>query len=65
MIQRKTDKGTITIKNSERQECEIWSRVMGYYRPVSEFNIGKKSEFKERVYFSEEKAVLSMEEKAK
>ena len=25
--------------------------VMGYYRPVSEFNIGKKAEHAERVYF--------------
>jgi ribonucleoside-triphosphate reductase len=34
-----------------RQKCEIWTRVMGYFRPVSEFNIGKKGEFKERVYY--------------
>ena len=25
---------------------------MGYYRPVSEFNIGKKGEFKERINFT-------------
>lgn len=31
--------------------------VMGYFRPVSEFNIGKKSEYAERVCFSEKKAV--------
>ena len=30
---------------------------MGYFRPVSEFNIGKKSEYAERKCFSEEKAV--------
>lgn len=59
MIRRKTDKGTITLKNSERQECEIWTRVMGYYRPVSEFNIGKKSEHDERLFFNEEKALES------
>lgn len=41
----------ITLEDSERQECEIWTRVMGYYRPFSEFNIGKKSEFKDRKYF--------------
>ncbi|HOX44065.1 MAG TPA: ribonucleoside triphosphate reductase [Myxococcota bacterium] len=28
--------------------CEVWTRVMGYHRPVSEFNIGKKSEYRER-----------------
>lgn len=31
-----------------RQRCEIWSRVMGYFRPVSLWNIGKKAEFAER-----------------
>jgi len=44
------------IADDERQECEVWTRVMGYYRPVSEFNIGKKSEHAERKYFSEVKA---------
>lgn len=28
--------------------CEIYSRVCGYYRPVSNWNKGKKGEFKER-----------------
>ena len=42
---------TITLTNEERQVCEVWTRVMGYYRPVSEFNIGKKSEHKERIFF--------------
>lgn len=35
------------------QNCEIWTRVMGYHRPVSSFNIGKKSEFYERQTFHE------------
>ena len=43
------------LLNSERQPCEIWTRVMGYHRPVSEFNQGKKSEFYERTYFKENK----------
>ncbi len=30
--------------------CEVYSRVVGYYRPVSNWNIGKKQEFKERRY---------------
>lgn len=29
---------------------------MGYYRNVSDFNDGKKSEFKERVWFTEDKS---------
>ena len=28
--------------------CEVYSRVVGYYRPVSAWNHGKKQEFKER-----------------
>lgn len=45
----------ITLTDEERQPCEIWTRVMGYHRPVSEFNIGKKEEFKSRQTFKEEK----------
>ena len=41
------------MNNSERQKCEIWTRVMGYHRPVSSFNIGKKAEHVERVFFKE------------
>lgn len=35
----------VKLNDSERQPCEVWTRVMGYLRPVSEFNKGKKSEF--------------------
>ena len=44
---------TIQLKDSERQPCEVWTRVMGYHRPVQSFNIGKKGEFEERKYFDE------------
>jgi len=57
MTSIETDRGTITLQDDERQECEIWSRVMGYYRPVSEWNIGKKSEHRERVFFDERTAI--------
>ena len=43
------------IKDSERTRCEIWTRVMGYHRPISSFNIGKQGEAAERRYFSEKK----------
>lgn len=36
---------------SKRTRCEIWTRVMGYHRPVSHFNIGKKSEHYSRKHF--------------
>ena len=28
----------VEISNDERQACEVWTRVMGYYRPVAFFN---------------------------
>ena len=28
--------------------CEVYSRCVGYMRPVNQWNIGKKQEFKDR-----------------
>ena len=53
LLQEKMGERVITVRDEERQECEIWTRVMGYYRPVSEYNIGKKSEHAERLYYTE------------
>jgi len=44
---------TIVLDDSERQPCEIWTRVMGYHRPLSSFNTGKQGEFHDRKYFVE------------
>lgn len=52
-----TNQSSITLLDQERQPCEIWTRVMGYHRPMSSFNIGKKGEFHERQYFSETTAM--------
>jgi ribonucleoside-triphosphate reductase len=41
------------------KRCEVWSRVCGYFRPVANWNEGKKEEFKER------KAFLMQNEKCK
>ena len=43
----------IKLLDEERVRCEIWTRVMGYHRPVSAFNKGKQSEYKDRKYFKE------------
>jgi len=45
----------ITLTAEERQPCEIWTRVMGYHRPVSSFNRGKQGEFHGRKSFCESK----------
>lgn len=47
---------TIALADAERQRCEVWTRVMGYHRPVASFNIGKKSEHRERRFFVEPRA---------
>ncbi|HSW64776.1 MAG TPA: anaerobic ribonucleoside-triphosphate reductase [Dissulfurispiraceae bacterium] len=31
-----------------RIPCEVWSRVVGYMRPTSQWNPGKREEFVER-----------------
>lgn len=33
-------------------ETEVWSRVVGYYRPVKNWNLGKQEEFRQRSTFS-------------
>ncbi len=35
-------------KIDKRQACEIYSRVVGYIRPVKQWNEGKRQEFKLR-----------------
>ena len=39
--------------DAEPVACEVWTRVMGYFRPVQSFNIGKKGEYAERTMFTE------------
>lgn len=51
------------IKDSERTPCEIWTRVMGYHRPISSFNIGKQGEVAERKYFSKKKCQKELNRK--
>ena len=45
------------IANTQRTQCEIFSRSMGFIRPVSNFNIGKYSEFCERKTFTEQNSL--------
>ena len=33
-------------------KTEVWSRVCGFFRPVSQFNRGKKEEYRERVNYA-------------
>ncbi len=42
------------------KETEVFSRIVGYYRPVNNWNKGKREEYKKRVEFREEKGKESM-----
>ena len=44
----------ITLTDEERQPCEVWTRVMGYHRPTTSFNIGNQAEMAERKFFKEQ-----------
>lgn len=46
-------------KEIQRTPCQVYTRVMGYLRPVSHYNTGKKSEFYSRKYFNESKTANS------
>ena len=49
-----TSNKSLESLRAKRQPCQIYTRVMGYFRPVSQYNIGKKSEFYSRTYYNEE-----------
>lgn len=52
-VQDRVLENPVTLTDGERQPCEVWTRVMGYHRPVASFNIGKKGEHYERRFFRE------------
>ncbi len=47
---KKTDKKNAKTQSlqAKRQPCEVYSRVVGYIRPVQNWNAGKAEEFKDR-----------------
>jgi len=42
-----------------KQPCEVYSRIVGYLRPVQQWNLGKQQEFKERKEYKISKTVLA------
>lgn len=40
-------------ESTSKVACEVWTRVMGYHRPVSAWNQGKQQEHADRCFFSE------------
>lgn len=41
-------------------KVETYARCCGFFRPVQNWNIGKREEFKDRVTFTVPKTTLSM-----
>jgi ribonucleoside-triphosphate reductase len=39
------------MTEKERTECEVYSRVVGYLRPIQQWNEGKQAEFEDRKEF--------------
>lgn len=39
------------MEKRERTKCEVYSRVVGYLRPVAQWNEGKEAEFYDRKTF--------------
>ncbi len=46
------------------ENCETYSRIVGYFRPVQNWNTGKKEEFKDRLEYHEGKTMASSFSKA-
>jgi len=46
-------KQKLELLQDQRQKCIVYTRVMGYHRPVESFNIGKTGEHKQRKHFVE------------
>ena len=43
----------IEQNNKLRTKCLVYTRVMGYHRPVESFNTGKQGEHNQRKHFKE------------
>lgn len=53
-MQTKTQTLNLLEQNQElRTKCLVYTRVMGYHRPVESFNIGKRGEHQQRKQFVE------------
>ena len=51
-LKKKTSKELDIEKlKAKRQPCEVYSRIVGYLRPVQNWNDGKKAEFADRTEF--------------
>jgi len=59
LLTREETQTTIAIRRCKMKKvrikavpCEVYSRVVGYFRPVSNWNAGKQQEFNERKHIT-------------
>ena len=50
-VQLKIEKLESDKKAIQGTPCEVYARIVGYYRAVKNWNAGKSQEYKERVNF--------------
>ena len=55
--------GKVLVPREKRTKTEVYSRVVGYLRPVRQWNRGKKAEWGDRVNFDGKKALEDAEQK--
>ncbi len=48
------NKKNMSPKELKRQPCEVYSRIVGYLRPVQQWNKGKQAEFQDRKEFDKQ-----------
>ena len=41
-------------KQKKRQKCDVYSRVVGFITPTSQWNLGKKEEWKDRLTYDKQ-----------
>lgn len=51
-IKNKIAQAEQELAQAEGSKCEVYSRIVGYHRPVENWNTGKKEEFKNRFTYS-------------
>lgn len=39
------------LKHVKGTPCEVWTRIIGYFRPVKSWNKGQQAQYKDRVLY--------------
>lgn len=63
-INRQIAETKAQLENVHGEECEVYARIVGYYRSVKNWNKGKQDEYKIRSLFDEPSAERIAQEAA-